>query len=277
MAQALTSIDEPLNVLYYGDGGTGKTTHIAHMADLGKIRIVNAESGVKRRALERSGVNVDNIEIFPEVGEKLTYETLEADWLEMREALHKDPTAYVGYSWDSITEIYKVLLDDVIAAGQVVSDRTGKKRDPREDYREMSDQVRKLVRRCRDLPCHFAASALERRDVDDSDGSVAYRPSITPGLQTDLYGWFDLVCHTSIAEVGEFEQYRGLFKPLGKYRGKDRYKVMPKQLVDPTFDRVLAYVEESLEPETDPVMVTAQEQIQAQKTNEKEKEAQADA
>jgi len=268
MAQALTAMTEPLNVLYYGDGGTGKTTHLAHMADLGKVCIVNAESGVKRRALERSGVNVDNIEVFPEPGEKLTYESMEAEWLRIREALDKDPSAYVGWIWDSLTEIYKVLLDDVRTVGQAWMDKTGKKRDSREDYGEMGDQVRKLIRRGRDLPCHFGACALERRDVDESDGTVAYRPSITPALMTDLYGWFDLVCHTSVIEVGDTEQYRGLFKPLGKFRGKDRYKVMPRQLVDPTFDRVLAYVEESLTAESDPVMVAAQTQIKEQKEKE---------
>lgn len=275
MATKLTSIEEPLNVLYYGDGGTGKTTHIAHMADLGKVLLINAESGVKARALQRCGVDVSNIEIFPEPGERLTYKTLEAEWLRLREELHKDPGAYVGTGWDSLTEIYKILLDDAVKAGAAADERRGKPREEgfidRSDYGVMSEQVRGLVRKFRDLPCHFCASALERRDIDD-DGTVVYRPAVTPGLQTDMYGWFDLVCHTQVVNVGPHEQYRGLFRPAGKFRGKDRYKVMPRELVNPTFDRVLDYVEESLSLEKDPVMKAAQQQV-----NEQKKETKTDA
>src|SRR5208282_5542406 len=165
-----------------------KTTHLAHMADGGRVLIVNAESGVKRRALERCGVDVDNIEVFPAAGEQLTVESLQAEWLRVREALNKDPDAYAGFVLDSVTEIYKHLLDPVQTAGEEKAERTGK-RDTRSEYGEVNEQVRKLIRRCRDLPCHFGVSALERREVDEQDGTVAYWPSITPGLQGDLFGW----------------------------------------------------------------------------------------
>jgi hypothetical protein len=277
VAQALTDVVDPLNLLYFGDGGTGKTTHLCHMADRGKILVVNAESGVKRRALERCGVDVANIEVWPEKGEKITYAGLEAEWLRIREALNKDEDAYVGMVWDSITEIYKILLDDVIEAGAATVARTGKARDPRADYGEMSDQVRRLVRKCRDLPCHFGASALTRRDVDD-DGAVVYRPAITPALQTDLYGWFDIVVYTTLVDVEnedgqDTEQYRGLSRPAGKFRGKDRYKILPKALVDPTFDRILSYVEEDLDANNDPIMQRARELATAAKQKEAERAA----
>jgi len=82
----------------------------------------------------------------------------------------------------------------------------------------------------------------------------------------DAYGWFDLVAHTTLEEVGPHEQYRGLFKPLGKYRGKDREGIMPRQLVNPSFDRVIAYAEETLAAKSDPVMLEAQNQINENKT-----------
>ncbi len=245
MGQPLTAESEPVNLLMYGNGGTGKTTHLAHMSSLGKVLIVNAENGVKARALDRQGVSVDNIEVFPAPGETLTVDTLQAEWLRVREALNDDPDAYAGFVLDSVTEIYKHLLDPVQAAGEEKAERGGK-RDTRSEYGEVNEQVRKLIRRCRDLPCHFGVSALERREVDEQDGSVAYWPSITPGLQGDLFGWHDIVCHTEVVQVGDTEQYRGSFRPIGKYRSKDRFGVLPKVLVNPTFDRILAYVEEEL-------------------------------
>ena len=256
--------NEPLHVLWYGDGGTGKTSHLCSLANNGRILVVNAEKGVKRRALQRIGVAVDNIEIFPTGDEEITYESLEAEWFRLRETLHKEPNAYVGYVWDSATQIYNVLLEHAKTAGEEWEGRTGKKRDPRKDYGDANDQLRKLLRKAMDLPCHFGASALERRDQDD-DGAVVYRPSIPPGLMKDAYGWFDIVAHTTLEVVGEHEQYRGLCKPLGKYRGKDREGVMPRTLVTPSFDRVIAYAEEALTAKTDPVMQTAQEQINEQK------------
>jgi hypothetical protein len=260
------SDNEPLHVLYYGDGGTGKTSHLCSLANNGRVLIVNAEKGVKRRALQRIGIAVENIEVFPVGDEEITYESLTSEWLRVREALHADPTAYVGYLWDSMTQIYNVLLEHAKVAGEEWEGRTGKKRDPRNDYGDANDQLRKLTRKAMDLPCHFGASALERRDQDD-DGAVTYRPSIPPGLMKDTYGWFDLVAHTTLEAVGEHEQFRGLFKPLGKYRGKDREGVMPRTVVNPSFDRVIAYAEEALTAKTDPIMQTAQEQISEQKKN----------
>jgi hypothetical protein len=259
MGVPLTSFKEPLNVLAYGDGGTGKTTHLSHMADLGKVLVFNAESGVKRRALERCNVDVDNIEIYD--GE-YTYTGLESEWKRLHTELHKDPNAYAGVVWDSFTEIHKALLDDVVAKALLKAERQGKDRDEHfialEDYGVMTEQVRKLVRKYRDLPCHFGASALERRDVDKNDSRVVYRPAVTPALINDIYGWFDIVYHTTVEEYGE-DQYCGLFKPVGKYRGKDRFKILPKTMVDPTFDRILSYVEEELDAKSDPVMQRAQE------------------
>lgn len=273
MGIPLTEVKEPLSVLYYGDGGTGKTTHLCHMAKLGPVLVFNAEQGLKRKALERNGVDVGNIEVYD--GE-YTYKAVEAEWRRLLTALEKDPDTYAGIVWDSVTEITKKLLDDIVAKAYAKAERQGKDREETfvalEDYGVMSEQVRKLMRKYRDLPCHFGVSALERRDVDKNDSRVVYRPAVTPALISDLYGWFDIVIHTTVESFGD-EQYCGLTKPLGKYRGKDRYKILPKTLVDPTFDRVALYVDETLEVASDPVMQRAQEARQAWENQEQEGES----
>jgi hypothetical protein len=267
MPAKLEDVEEPLNILYYGEGGTGKTSHLAHMADAGKILVINAESGLKARALKQLGVKTANIEIYPEPGEPVTFEGLEATWKHLYEQLNKSPKAYVGCYWDSLTEIYSVLLDAARADAYQRSLRGVKPRESefftdRADYGVMTEQVRKLVRKYRDLPIHFGASALERREQDD-DGEVTYYPSVNPALQKDLYLWFDVVCHTTL-KIDEdketktvTEQFRGAFRPVGKYRAKDRFKATPVELIDPTFDRVLAYVEGALTLESDPVIKKA--------------------
>lgn len=281
MANMLSEASEPLNVLYYGDGGTGKTSHMAAMARLGRVLSVNAESGVKARALRKLGIPVQNIEVFPDParGETVSLRGLEDLYRRIASALIRDPQAYAGVFWDSITEIYKKLLEAVVARGVIQAARAGRERDPffieRGDYGIMTEQVRSLMRKYRDLPCHFAVSALARRE-QDNDGAVVYQPAVTPALQGDMIGWMDMVCHTSVAIVNDEEEYRGLFRPHGKYRGKDRLRAVPKWLIDPTFDRLLMYVDEELDVDSDPVMQAGRER-QAKENAKLEQAAQAAA
>lgn len=260
MPQPLAEMQEPVNALWYGEGGTGKTTALAGMAHLGKILVINAESGVKAKPLKQLGIPIENIEIYPGPGEVIDFDGLEAQWLRLRELLNKEPGAYAGVVWDSITEIHKTLLDVAVAKAVAKADRLGKERDAHfvalEDYGTMTEQVRALVRKFRDLPCHFGMSALARREQDD-DGKVTYQPSVTPKLQADLIGWVDVVCVTSMVYVDGEEEYRGLFRPEGKFRGKDRFKSLPKHLVTPSFDRVVQYVNDELTLDKDPVMKQA--------------------
>lgn len=281
MAKPLEDILDPLRVLYYGDGGSAKSTNIAHMADLGKVVVINAEGGLSVTALKKQGVNTANIEVWPDPGERITYRGLEAEVLRIREELHQDPSAIVGTAWDSMTEIAAVLLEDVTANEYARAVRTSSKRaDMGEfftdvgDYGVMASQVRQLIRKFRDLPCHFAASCLERRD-QDPDGKIIYRPSVIPSLYSDLHLWFGMVCHTYVAASNdpesEEEQYRGEFRPIGKYRAKDRHGVAPRVLVNPTFDRLLSYFEGSMTEADDPVMIESKKKAKA-KPNRKDED-----
>lgn len=272
-----TDLDEAyefVNGCWYGPQGTGKTTDLAAMAHLGKVIYINAEGGLKRKPLKKLGIPVENITVLPQKPEQLTYEWLEELYWELSELLERDPDAIAGVAWDSITEIHKVLLRNVSVYQNERAKRRGESRlknaapgdilndafTDLSDYGIMADQMRLMLRRYRDLPCHFAVSALERRDVDD-DGRVVYRPAVTPALINDLLGFMDVVAHTSTKEFDDDgdEEYQGLFRPIGKYRGKDRFKSLPPHLVDPTFLRVVQYVNDDIELDTDDVMQAALE------------------
>lgn len=263
MPTALTEDDEPVNVLYYGDGGSGKTTDLATMALQGKVWIANAESGVKASALRRVGADLDidiplkNFEIFPGEDEEITYDSLEAEWKRIREELADDPGAYVGAGWDSVTEIQAHMKDLEMQRSRMKADRRGVQRDPfvmdQDNWRTVNEQCRALIRKFISLPVHFCASALQRRE-QDNDSSVVYMPAVTPGLQNDVIGWFDVVCHTETIIVGGEEVYMGLLRNMGKFRGKDRFKATPRRLVNPTHDRILQYVRGELTVDDDEQM-----------------------
>lgn len=265
MPQPLADERELVNSLWTGDGGTGKTTALAAMANLGPILLVSAESGIKRRPLRNRGINVDNIQIFPDPDdpeEEISYEGLEALWLTLREQLNADPEAWVGVGWDSITEIQKRLMEVEQQRAVERASRAGRERSlfvaDQDNWRTVNDQLRSLIRKFRDLPCHFGATALMRREQDD-DGAVTYQPGVSPSLQNDVIGWMDVVSVTSVRQMDGEDEYLGLFKPFGKYRGKDRFDAMPRFLVDPTFDRISMYIDDELNAEDDPIMQAARE------------------
>lgn len=264
----LDEIDETLNILYYGDGGTGKTTDVATMANSGLVLFINSEAGVKRRPLQERGVEISNIRLFPDPrsGEELSFELLEKMYWQMKEDLEADPKSWAGTCWDSITEIHKKLLEQIVASQVLKAERMGKERDrffiDRADYGVMTEQIRLLLRRFRDLPCHFAVTALERRDQDD-DQKVSYGPSVTPALQGDLIGYVDVVVRTDVVEIGEHSEFQGLTRKQGKYKAKDRFDVLPIRMVDPTFERILQYVNDEIDEESDPVMQEARERREA--------------
>lgn len=273
MPQPLTDVKETANVLFYGDGGTGKSTALAHMANLGKVWVANAESGFKARALRQFGIPIENIEVFPGEGETISFDSLEREWLRIRDALNDDPDSYAGTIWDSATEIHQVLLGNAAKKGYEKAAKQGKDREASfvalEDYGIMTNQMRSLVRRFRDLPCHFGISALAKREQDD-DSEVTYVPQVTAKLGVDMIGWVDIVCVTQTyeyADGGELE-YRGLFRPAGKWRGKDRFKMMPKGIVDPTFDRIVKYIDGELTVDEDPIMIAAKERLEANRSDE---------
>jgi len=219
-----------LKILYHGEPGSGKTTAAAHMAKLGRVVWVLGEAGLKRGPIERLGVPAENIELHREI----TYAALEELCAEVRAALHRDPGAYVGVVFDSLTEVQGKLLE-AKARGLTYSQA---------EYGVNTNELTLLLRHFCDLPCHVAFITHPKRD-EDSDGEVVYRPAMTPKVSGILLGQVDVTCVClALARAGEEEpDYLGLFRPAGKYRGKDRLGVLPPRLINPTFDRVLAYVD----------------------------------
>lgn len=263
----LSDADDFVSQLYMGPQKSGKTTCAAAMANLGRIAYINAEGGLKRRPLEHLGINTGNIVVFPRENEDLTYQYLEDLYWDLKGELQADPTSWAGTVWDSITEIHKELLHRIRDYMNAKALRNGKSRtkdaEPGDlydsmftdisDYGIMTDQMRLLLRRYKDLPCHFAVTALHKRTKDD-DGHVLYSPYVTEKLGEDLMGYVDIIGVTELIDIGGEECYRALYRPLGTKRGGDRFHALPRYLYDPTFERVVGYVKEELHVDDDPVM-----------------------
>lgn len=256
----LEEVTEYLRLLYWGREGSAKTTALATLANLGKILVINAEGGLKKRTLQARGINTDNIVVWPKPGEHITYEGLDEVYRRIKADLIDDPNSWVGVGFDSATDIVQSMVDAVSEDRVAKTERrTDTEVDifdkfftDRNDYGVMSKMFKDILRKYRDLQCHIVITALERRDVDEDTSKVAYGPAVSPGIQTALLGYVDIVLHTKEADE-DHDYYRALTKRAGKFRTKDRLGVLPKVMVDPTAERVVAYVEEDITESTDPL------------------------
>jgi hypothetical protein len=261
----LADTDEWVNAVYFGPGGSGKSTDVAHMAKLGRVIAIDCESGLKKRPLRRLGVPVENIHPYPvnsfDQMNKLTIQ-LEAKLVEEEESVKKgdlDPaTRVIGVFIDSFTELQKRFIEDIVDTRNAKRQRAGMVVDPFEvDLKEqgrMTEMCRRVARRLRDLPCHVAFVCLDRRETDTDEGGIYYRPALTPAFANDLIGYVDISLCTRQEDVedGDPSKFVASSVPTGRFRGKDRYGVLPSVFANPTFDRLVEYVNEDGEVDNDP-------------------------
>lgn len=254
-----------INVLLYGREGSAKSTNAARLANAashlpagkGKVLVINAEGGLKLGPLKKRGVDTSRIKIWPnpKAHERPTHQGLDRIHRQLKSDLMADPDSWFGVVFDSASEIHIAFLDHVQQKRVAAIQRLGKDVDEDfvdiADYGTMSKLFRDVLRKFRDLPCHFVVTALERRDVDKDTGKPQYGPAVTPGLQSDLLGYVDFVLMCKSED--EDGPFRALTRANSRYRAKDRFDVLPKVMVDPFLDRILAYVTGDLLPETDEV------------------------
>lgn len=257
---SLATSTDLVRAMWTGDAGKGKTYDMAHMAKLGHVVIIDAEKRLKKGPLVRAGVPLENIEPrLCTVDEPLSYKSIMDLGEELRGRIMSGEEIY-GVIWDSATEIHRVLLGDLVGRAVIQAERAGKERDEwktyQEDYGDMTEQMRKIIRKYRDLPVHFAMSTLAKRDQDE-EGGVRVSPALTPAVLRDYVGYMDIVINKRVEIVNGQDEYSGYTRPTGRFEAKDAFGVLPRILVNPTFDRVMGYVDGTLNRETDPIQLAA--------------------
>lgn len=265
----LTSRREFVKAMLYGREGTGKSTAAAQASKLGRVLFIDAEGGLKTESLRSLGADPDNIMVWPTDNQPITAERLEQLHRELMALLDDDPDALHTIVFDSLTEIHHLLRE------QATDYRVQTSRielDPdyidRNDYGRMTNQLRKLIRRFRDLPAHVVFLALEREDDDGDGGRREVRPALTAALCVDVLGYVDVVGRFGSAD----DTYRARFRGVERVRAKDRYNILPDQLHQPGLDRILAWINGELTADNDPVQ---QEMLERDAARRKEAERKA--
>lgn len=228
--------------LIYGREGTGKTSAAAAASRLGPVLIIDSEGGLKKQALADRGANVANLAVWPPRGQRVTNEGLKTVHEQLLDDLTKDPDSWAAVVVDSLTEVHHLLREDAtdqrVAKSRVAIDEDFVDRD---DYGKMTNQMRRWIRRMRDLPTHVILIALEK--LGDDDDRV--RPGLTPALATDVMGYVDIVGRTAVHDG----QFLARFQPTAQVHAKDRYGRLPALMLDPSFTRIQQVLSGELDPD----------------------------
>jgi energy-coupling factor transporter ATP-binding protein EcfA2 len=226
-----------LNILVYGQSGTGKTTLCGSADDVPEMRsviIVDLEGGTE--SLRTNYGNVDTIRV--------------KSWAEMQQVydeLHQGNHKYKTVVIDSLTECAKfnmyTIMDELVSRkvdeGKVVDPDIPSVRE----WGKNIEQMRKFVRAFRDLPMHTIFTCLERVDKDDKTGAQTIKPMLSGKLADEVSAFLDVVMYyyvkETVVEGGENELKRVLLtRKTAKHTAKDRTGKLPMVIVDPDMQTI---------------------------------------
>lgn len=242
LIQKLTDSEEWVNALYWGEPGSGKTSHGASMAKVGRILVFDFEAGVKETSLRRLGIPVENVDR----ANAKTYADVDRVVTGLAKKLDEEPGYYVGVLVDSVSEMAKRFTENLTRERHAKRTRSGMVDDEfeiqLEEHGRATEQLRRVARNLRDLPCHTVFTALEKRDKD-GDGYVQYRPSLGPKFSDDLRSFVNVMIHTEVHKDVDGNLIRvGYTQAHGKYKSKDNLGILPEYMLEPSFHRLTEYI-----------------------------------
>ena len=187
---AKPTVDITLNMLVYGDPGVGKT-RLAGSAcivpEMSPVLLLDFEGGTLSLAGDYNAVDV-----WPDPKDERRPTWKDIDKL-YGQLYAKNP--YRTIILDSITEVQKFCLSEIMK--QVVQGNPD--RDPDiaslREWGKQSEQLRRLVRALRDLPCNTIFTALRHDEKDDKGNLIKTRPALPGQLKGEVAGYVDIVVY----------------------------------------------------------------------------------
>lgn len=220
----VTDSNKFLNMLVYGDPGTGKTVlsgSSAVVSEMAPVLFIDIEGGTM--SLQALYPSVDVVRIT-------TWEQMQ----DVYDELYRGKSGYKTVVLDSLTEIANFamarIMDDLIA------EKPGADPDVPglREWGKNSTRIRALVRGFRDLPINTIFTALVKEDRNARTGITTKKPSLSGKLALEVAGFVDVVLYMYLKRVGEENKRLLLSVGTESEIAKDRSGKLPPVVESPT-------------------------------------------
>lgn len=180
-----------LNLMIYGDSGSGKTLlagTAAFVKELSPVLFVDVEGGTLTLSHFGEDADIDVVRV--------------EEWRHMQKVydeLYAGKHPYKTVVIDSLTEMQKLAMSSVLGSGQTI-DAVGNIPEFK-DWNINTEQMRRLVRAFRDLKMNSIFTCLSMEQQDPRRESVVIKkPALTKKLANEIPAFFDVLFYLWVKE-----------------------------------------------------------------------------
>lgn len=226
---------EFLKILIFGESGAGKTTFFGTAQDselTNPAFLLDIEGG--------STVLSDKPLIDVRQSRKMLGE---GSVQEIADILHKNPKYYKLYGLDSLTELREIDMHEVMLYQYNRKPETTDIHVPSpREWGKSGSRVKEVLRYLKDLPGHVVVTTLMSESKDERTGITKVEPMLPGQLKGQVPGFFDIVGYLR-ATTKNGETIRTMqFKKTERVMAKDRTKLLPDIVDEPTIPMIWEYV-----------------------------------